>query len=81
MNLRTLGYLVIAVSLTGCASYYMVRDPTTGTRYYTDDIDDPGRSGSIRFKDARTSREVTLQNSEVVEISRDEFERQTGKYK
>jgi hypothetical protein len=83
MKLRALSYAVLAGSvfaLAGCASYYMVRDPSTGTRYYTSDIDTPGSAGTVRFKDARTSREITLQNSEVTSISRDEFERQTGKY-
>jgi hypothetical protein len=83
MKLRALSYAVLVASvlgLAGCGSYYMVRDPATGMRYYTSDIDTPGSAGTLRFKDARTSRDITLQNSEVIEISKDEFNRQTGRY-
>lgn len=79
MNSRSIVKLLIAGScaalLAGCSSYYMVRDPATGTTYYTSDIDKPGGAGTVRFKDGRTNRDVTLQNSEVREISRDEYER------
>jgi hypothetical protein len=64
-----------AVLLTACASYYQVRDPASGATYYTSDIDKPGGSGTVRFKDDRTRQQVTLQNSQVREISRDEYER------
>ena len=79
MNSRSIVKLLIAGScaalLAGCASYYMVRDPSTGTTYYTSDLDKPGGAGTVRFKDGRTNRDVTLQNSEVREISRSEYER------
>jgi hypothetical protein len=64
-----------ALLLAGCSSYYMVRDPTTGTTYYTSDVDTPGGAGTVRFRDDRTKRDVTLQNSEVREISREEYDR------
>jgi hypothetical protein len=78
MNLRHLSYAVLVASaalLAGCASHYMVRDPGSGTTYYTSDLDTPGRAGTVRFKDGRTDKEVTLQNSEVTPISRDEYRR------
>lgn len=78
MNPRSIANFLIvggcAVLLAGC-SYYMVRDPGTGATYYTSDIDTPGSAGTVRFKDDRTKKEVTLQNSEVREISRSEYER------
>jgi len=79
MNLRSIANLAIAggcaVLLAGCSSYYQVRDPGSGATYYTSDVDRPGGAGTVRFKDDRTKREVTLQNSEVKEISRDEYDR------
>lgn len=79
MNPRSIVNLVVAAGcaalLGGCASYYAVRDPATGTTYYTSDIDTPGSAGTVRFKDGRTKRDVTLQNSEVREISRSEYDR------
>jgi len=60
--------------LAGCGSsgYYMVRDPgSAAPPYYTSNI---GTSGSaVQFKDARTGNAVTLQNSEVRKISKEEF--------
>jgi hypothetical protein len=76
MNLRPLAYVALAGSasfLAGCGSYYMVRDPGSGNTYYTSDIDRPGGTGTVRFRDGRSDRQVTLQNSEVREISRDEY--------
>jgi hypothetical protein len=64
--------LVIAVA--GCTSYYRVTDPGSGKSYYTTKIDDAGRAGAVKIKDAKTGSTVTLQSSEVKEISADEFE-------
>jgi hypothetical protein len=41
--------------------------------YYTTGIDKTD-SGAIRIKDEKTGADVTLQSSEVKEISRDEYE-------
>lgn len=80
MNLRpnvyAAAYLALAGSaafLAGCGSYYAVRDPGSGSTYYTRDIDRPGGAGTVRFRDGRSDRQVTLQNSEVREVSRDEY--------
>jgi len=78
MNLRALTCVLLAgstVLMTGCGTYYMVRDPGSGATYYTTDLDNPGRAGTVKFKDGRTDREVTLQSSEVTPISRDEYKR------
>ncbi len=58
--------------LAGCfGSYYTVRDPGSGRVYYTTEVDNAGNA--VKFKDAKTGSAVTLQNSEVKEISEDEF--------
>jgi hypothetical protein len=50
----------------------MVTDPTTKKVYYTEEVK-TSKSGGAKFKDAKTGSEVTVQNSEVKEISKDEF--------
>ncbi len=64
--------LGLVLLVTGCASYYKVRDPQTGNVYYTEDVDQL-RGGAVKLKDARTGSEVTIQNSEVKEISSKEY--------
>jgi len=71
-----------AVLLAGCffgSNYYAVRDPASGTAYYTTDVDKAGTTGAVKFKDAKTGSTVTLQSSEVKEISKDEFAKGTAK--
>ena len=62
------------VLLAGCASYYRVTDPTSGREYYTHDFE-RSRDGSLKFKDGKTKSEVTLQNSEVSEIKKADYEK------
>ncbi len=65
---------VMAGLLAGCGgNYYRVNDPAGGDRqYYTSDIKET-RTGAITFKDEKSGSVVTLQSSEVKEISEDEF--------
>ncbi|HVJ10359.1 MAG TPA: hypothetical protein VNC62_02195 [Burkholderiales bacterium] len=70
--------MVLALPLSGCGSYYLVRDPAGNTAYYTDDIDSAGMNGAIKFTDARSGAVVTLQSSEVRKISKDEFAKGTA---
>jgi hypothetical protein len=70
----------IAVSLCagllvgGCSStYYKVTDPHSGTAYYTEKVDTLVGTGAVKVKDARTGSVVTLQSSEVKEISEKEY--------
>src|SRR5437899_2274815 len=78
---RLLGAMVLTTLLAGCfgGSYYAVRDPASGTAYYTTDVDKAGGAGAVKFKDEKTGSTVTLQSSEVKEISKDEFSKQTTK--
>lgn len=59
---------------TACGSYYMVKDPSSEKTYYTQKIKDK-KEGAVNFKDAVTGSEVTIQNSEVTRIKKDEFKK------
>ncbi len=63
---------LIAVA-AGCASYYKVTDPASGKAYYTTKVNEAGQAGAVKFEDEKTGSTVTLQSSEVKEISSDEF--------
>jgi hypothetical protein len=63
--------------LVGCGGYWMVTDPTTKNVYYTETIIES--RGGVRFIDAKTGNEVTLQNTEVKELTKDEFKAVVGK--
>ena len=59
--------------VAGCGGdYYRVNDPSGAKQYYTTDIDHT-KAGAITFKDAKSGSVVTLQSSEIKEISKDEF--------
>lgn len=70
VTLWMLGGLVAV--LAGCGSYYKVNDPAGSKLYYTTDIDKT-KAGAISFKDEKSGSVVTLQSSEIKEISEDEF--------
>jgi hypothetical protein len=64
----------LALAVAGCSSHYRVTDPASGKTYYTTKINDAGRAGAVKIKDDRTGSTVTLQSSEVKEISAEEYE-------
>ncbi len=72
-------YLVILglVFLAGCGGVWMVTDPVSKNVYYTEAIVES--RGGIRFIDAKTGDDVTLQNSQVRKITKDEFNAAVGK--
>ena len=81
MNTRTVRLVLVAgVALVAaaCGSYYKVTDPASGRVYYTKDVSTE-HGGAIRFEDAGSGSEVTLQSSEVKEISSSEFKASTKK--
>lgn len=49
-----------------------MNDPAGDRQYYTSDIDKT-KTGAITFKDEKGGSVVTLESSEVKEISEDEF--------
>jgi hypothetical protein len=63
----------LATVMAGCTTYYRVNDPAGTREYYTTKIDKT-MAGAITFKDEKSGSVVTLQSSEVKEISEDEFE-------
>jgi hypothetical protein len=64
--------------LSACTSYYMVHDTASNKTYYTTSVDEAGKNGAIKFKDAVTGSSVTLQSSDVKQISSDEFHAATA---
>lgn len=58
---------------SGCTTYYRITDPVTKRVYYTTDYDRTD-SGALAFQDEKSRANVTLQTSEVMEVSRQEFE-------
>ena len=64
--------LSAAVLSGGCTSYYQIRDPESGNVYYADDMKTLD-GGAVRFTDAVTGNEVTVQDSDVKVISEEEF--------
>jgi len=66
--------MVLALLAAGCSSNYRVTDPASGKNYYTNKVEDAGRGGAVKFKDEKTGSLITLQSSEVKEISGDEFD-------
>jgi len=65
-------------ALAGC-SHYKVTDPNSGKVFYTENVEKTRNQGYIKFKDAKTGGEVTLQSSDVQKISKDEYEAAVGK--
>lgn len=56
----------------GCTTYYKVTDPQSGKEYYTEDVKTE-KGGTVKLRDARSNSDITLQSSEVKEISKDEY--------
>jgi hypothetical protein len=66
------------ILLVGCTHYYQVSDPASGKAYYTTKVGDAGRGGGVKIKDDKTGSSVTLQSSEVKEISEEEYKAAVG---
>lgn len=76
--MKRLVIVLFACALAGgCASYYKVTDPVSGRTYYTQEMKKM-KDGAVQLKDARTGSEVTIQNSEVNKISKEEFDTNRG---
>jgi len=56
----------------GCASYYRVTDPSTDKAYYTKELKKLG-GGAVKIIDERSGNTVTLQNSEIQKIKKQEY--------
>jgi hypothetical protein len=56
----------------GCTNYYKVTDPSTRKDYYTTEVRQD--HGATKLRDGRTGSQVTIQNSEVKSITKEEYE-------
>jgi hypothetical protein len=72
-TITQLGTCFLFLLAAGCTSYYRLSDQATGRVYYTTDYDRTD-SGAVVFDDAKTGNKVTLQSSEINEVSRTDFE-------
>ncbi len=63
--------IVLACLMTGC--YYRITNPESGREYYSTDYKDYKESGSIRFRDKRTGKLVTLNSWEVEKLPKEEY--------
>ena len=70
--LRFWACLLILVA-SGCTSYYRITDQATRRTYFATGYDRTS-SGAVQFYDEKSRADVTLQSSEIVEISRDDFD-------
>jgi len=78
-NIMRLGLTVLLLfALTACSSYYKVTDPASGNIYYTNAIEKE-RGGAVKLVDSNSGSTVTLQNSEVLEINKEEYKANTPK--
>ena len=73
MRIYKHGALLLLFLLTGCTNYYQITDLSSKRTYYTTDYDRTD-SGVIQFEDARTRANVTIQSSEIREVTRQQFE-------
>ena len=77
MKTTTMALWILCGMITlvaGCGGdYYKVKEPTGDRLYYTTEIEQ-SKAGAVTFKDKKSGSKVTLQSSEVKEISKEEFE-------
>jgi hypothetical protein len=57
----------------GCTNYYRITDQASRRIYYAKGYDRT-ESGAVKFYDPKSRADVTLQNSEVVEVSKQDYE-------
>ncbi len=72
-TITRVGICFLFLFVVGCTTYYRVSDQATGRVYYTTDFDRTD-SGAVVFEDSKTRSKVTLQSSEVNEVSRSDYE-------
>ena len=76
---KIMGLVLGLLLLSGCGGYWMVTDPATKNVYYTEDLQQDRSTGAVRFIDAKTGWDVSMPNSEVKEITEEEFKAAVGK--
>lgn len=73
MNRMLLSAIALMGLCAGCTKYYHVADPSTGKDYYTTEISK--RDGATSLRDQKSGAKVTIQNSEVTEITQDQYKK------
>lgn len=68
----------ILFCMAACGGYYKVKDLHTDKTYYTKQIEQE-ENGAVKFEDPQTNSILTIQNSEVTEINKEEFKANTAK--
>ena len=71
-----LAALILLPLIGGCTNYYRVSDPSSGKIYYTTEVKDKGTA--TQLVDAKTGAKVTIQNSEISKITKEEYETGRG---
>ena len=78
-RIKIVAALFILSLLTACGGgYYKVTDPATDKVYYTKEVKEQ-KGGAVKLMNANTGSMVTLQNSEVTEINKEEYNANTPK--
>jgi hypothetical protein len=72
-KLLQFGACLIALSASGCTSYYRITDQASRAAYFTTEYE-RANSGAVQFQDEKSRATVTLQSSEIKQITRDEFD-------
>ena len=57
----------------------MVTHSTSKNLYYPEEVEQTKSSGAVKLIDAKTGSQVNLQNSEIKEVTKDEFKAAVGK--
>ena len=70
--------IFVLLGIAACGSYYMIKDIQSDKTYFTNEVERE-KGGAVKFKDANTGSTVTIQNSEVTEINKEEFKANTPK--
>lgn len=70
--LSWLTLFLLLIFLSGCSTYYAVRDPHSGNTFYTREIGEAG-GGAVKLVDEKTKTAVTIQNPEVRILDSAEF--------
>ena len=66
--------ILCGLMAAGCSThYYRVTDPGSGKTYYTNKFERVWQGGAVNFEDAQSGISVTLQSSEVKELSEGDF--------
>jgi hypothetical protein len=64
--------MLVLLFVVGCTSYHKVTDLNSGKAYYTTEVKYKG-SGAVDIKDDKTGARIVLPSSEVLKITKEEY--------